>query len=209
MTLMGVTVFDGDTAEAIRHAAVSAPRPVAVTLTPPPVAPPAPGITPTPPPPVFRPNAGYAATPAIAPAIMPTPGPTPHSGLAAAMAPAEPVEAEYQGAYFCGNRAANLNLKLFQASADSRRRGLFTFGPQATSPDVPRGSFVVEGILSVSGGDIVMKPNKWVAQPGGYPWFGLSGRSDDGGKTFSGRITDSVACSVFTFKRLVAASTSR
>ena len=203
MTLMGVTVFDGDAAAAVRQSASAASRPVGVAGTPAPVGQPV-GQPAVPPPlPILPPARGAASTPVFAPATTPKPV----SG--APVAATEPVEAEYQGAYFCGNRPANLNLKLFQAAADSRRRALFTFGPQATSPEIPRGSFEAEGILSVSGGDIVMKPSKWMAQPGGYPWFGLNGRSEDGGKTFSGRVTDSPACSLFTFKRVGAAGYPR
>jgi len=34
-------------------------------------------------------------------------------------------------------------------------------------------------------------------------------RSDDGGKTFSGRVTDSSACTIFTLRRVGAATATR
>ena len=49
----------------------------------------------------------------------------------------------------------------------------------------------------------------WVSQPPGYAWLGLSGRSDDGGKTFSGRVTDSTACTIFTLQRVNSATATR
>jgi hypothetical protein len=113
----------------------------------------------------------------------------------------EAVEQEYQGAYFCGRQVAHLLLKVFQRSNDSRRRGLFVFGPNDNSPDVPRGSFMVEGVIDLNGGKLILTPSKWVLQPPGYPWFGLTGNSDDGGKTFSGLLTDSSTCTRFTLAR--------
>lgn len=43
------------------------------------------------------------------------------------------------------------------------------------------------------GGAMVLTPARWVARPPGYVWRGLSGGSDDGGRTFSGRETESCA----------------
>ena len=108
--------------------------------------------------------------------------------------PTEPMEAEFQGAYFCGRQVAHLTLTVFPASGESRRRAMFSFGPEPTSPTVPRGAFIVEGSIDLHGGEISLTPVRWVSQPGGYNWLGLSGRSDDGGRTFTGRIVDSTAC---------------
>ena len=56
---------------------------------------------------------------------------------------------------------------------------------------------------------MALAPVQWVSQPAGYRWFGLTGRSDDGGRTFSGRVTDSSACNSFTFRRVGDASAAR
>jgi hypothetical protein len=123
-------------------------------------------------------------------------------------APVPPVNAsgpaaqEYQGVYFCGRQVVHLTLKVFQQSGDTHRRGLFAFGPNDNSRDVPSGSFMVEGVIDLNGGIITLTPLKWVLQPPGYSWFGLSGGSDDGGKTFSGRLTDSSTCTRFTLARV-------
>jgi hypothetical protein len=120
-----------------------------------------------------------------------------------------PAEAEYQGAYFCGRQVAHLTLKVFPAAGEPRRQAMFSFGPQPASPDVPRGAFIVEGSIELRGGTMTLTPVKWISQPAGYNWLGLSGRSDDGGKTFSGRVTDSTACTIFTLKRIGDASGNR
>lgn len=119
------------------------------------------------------------------------------------------AEAEYQGAYFCGRQVAHLTLEVYPQAGEPRRRAMFSFGPEPTSPDVPRGSFIVEGSIDLQGGTLVLAPVKWVTQPRGYDWLGLSGRSDDGGKTFSGRVTDSGACTIFTLRRVGAATATR
>jgi hypothetical protein len=124
--------------------------------------------------------------------------------------PTEPAEAEYQGAYFCGPQTAHLTLTVFPTAGEPRRRALFSFGPQPTSPSVPRGAFIVEGSIGIHGGDISLAPVKWVSQPGSYNWLGLSGRSDDGGRTFAGRIIDSTnVCTIFTLKRVGDAAATR
>jgi hypothetical protein len=119
------------------------------------------------------------------------------------------AEAEYQGAYFCGRQVAHLTLKVYPQAGEPRRRAMFSFGPEPTSPDVPRGAFIVEGSIDLLGGALVLTPVKWVSQPRGYEWLGLSGRSDDGGRTFSGRVTDSGACTIFTLRRGGAATATR
>jgi hypothetical protein len=108
----------------------------------------------------------------------------------------------YQGAYFCGRRVARVTLKVLPQVGEPRRHAIFTFGPEPTSPDVPRGAFMVEGSIDQHGGELSLSPVKWVTKPPGYNWLGLSGRSDDGGKTFSGRIVNNSACTIFTLRRI-------
>ena len=136
---------------------------------------------------------------------------------------AAPNEAEYQGAYFCGRQVAHLTLKILPQAGqgsppagqavpqpgEARRRATFSFGPEPTSPDVPRGAFIVEGSIDLQGGTMTLAPVKWISQPHGYDWVGLSGRSDDGGRTFSGHVTDSSTCTIFTLKRVGAATATR
>lgn len=121
------------------------------------------------------------------------------------MQPAGPgrmMETEYQGAYFCGRRMARLTLTLFPASNGVRRRAIFSFGPLPASPDMAHGAFIVEGSIDPNGGLLSLAPVEWVIQPTGYNWLGLTGRSDDGGRTFSGRVSDPAnRCTTFTLSR--------
>jgi hypothetical protein len=121
----------------------------------------------------------------------------------------EPVEAEYQGAFFCGRQVARFALQVFSQTDEPKRRAMFSFGPQPTSPDVPHGAFIVEGSIGLQGGPMSLLPLKWVSQPAGYNWVGLNGSSGDGGKTFAGRITDNNGCTIFTLKRIDDATAAR
>jgi hypothetical protein len=119
------------------------------------------------------------------------------------------VEQEYQGVYFCGRQVAHLTLKVFQQSGEPRRRALFVFGPNDSGTDLPRGAFMVEGVIDSLGGLMALMPVKWVSKPPGYSWFGLSGGSDDGGKTFSGRLSDNSSCTRFTLARTKVSTVER
>jgi hypothetical protein len=115
--------------------------------------------------------------------------------------PPQAIEAQYRGAYFCGRQIASLTVQIFRRSNETTRRALFVFGPQATSPSVPRGAFVVQGSFDPASGALQLRPVKWASQPSAYAWFGLDGRTTDNGTTFSGRVTENNGCSQFTLKR--------
>jgi hypothetical protein len=93
-------------------------------------------------------------------------------------------------------------LKIFPQTSAPGRRAVFSFGPQPTSPDIPRGAFIVEGSIELDGGALLLTPVKWITRPPDYEWMGLSGRSDDGGKTFSGRVINTRTCTIFTLQRV-------
>lgn len=145
------------------------------------------------------------APPGAAPPAFARPG----AGPANVSLPVE-VAAEYRGAYFCGTQAARLTMQVLpQPAGLSRPRALLLFGPQSTSPGLPSGSFLAEGAIELRGGALTLAPVQWVSQPAGYAWFGLSGRSDDGGRTFGGRINGSESCSSFTLRRTDGAGPTR
>ena len=96
----------------------------------------------------------------------------------------------------------HLTLKVYPRLQQPHRRTLLLFGPNATSPDVPRGAFLVEGIIEPADGRIMLVPVKWGLQPVDYAWLGLSGRLAHWGKTYRGRVTDSSACTQFTMERV-------
>ena len=116
-------------------------------------------------------------------------------------APTQAVEAEYQGAYFCGPLVAKVTLSVFTRGPGATRRALFSFTPQSGGGTGAGGAFVVQGNIDLAGGVLLVSPVQWVSQPAGGRWLGLAGRSDDGGRTFSGRVVDAEGCSVFTLKR--------
>ena len=111
------------------------------------------------------------------------------------------VEAEYQGAYFCGALVAKVTLSVFPQSLGVPRRALFSFTPQSGGAPEARGAFIVQGNIDLAGGVLQVSPVQWVSQPAGGRWLGLAGRSDDGGRTFSGRVVEADGCSVFTLRR--------
>jgi hypothetical protein len=116
-------------------------------------------------------------------------------------APTQTVEVEYQGAYFCGPLVAKVTLSVFPPSPGAPRRALFSFTPQSGGTPEARGAFIVQGNIDLAGGVLQVSPVQWVSQPAGGRWLGLAGRSDDGGRTFSGRVVDADGCSVFTLRR--------
>jgi hypothetical protein len=123
--------------------------------------------------------------------------------LPAASRPPPPMTAvaEFQGALFCQQGTAKLGLRIVASSDSAHQRAMFSFGPMATSHQVPAGSFFVEGRIELAGGGIDLHPTEWVSQPSNFPMVGLLGQSDDGGKTFSGHATANSSCTVFTLKR--------
>ncbi len=131
------------------------------------------------------------------------------NGLVVPVAAGDPVEQEYQGVYFCTGAVVHLTLKVYPRSPEAQRRALLLFGPNASSPDIPHGAFLVEGAIDPAAGEIALAPVRWVMQPPGYPWLGLTGRSADGGKTWRGRVTDSAACTQFTMARVSGATVLR
>jgi len=120
-------------------------------------------------------------------------------------APTQAVEAEYQGAYFCGPLVTKVTLSVFPLTLGAPHRALLSFTPQSGAPASGggggRGAFIVQGNIDLASGVLQVSPVQWVSQPAGGRWLGLAGRSDDGGRTFSGRVVDAEGCSVFTLKR--------
>jgi hypothetical protein len=60
----------------------------------------------------------------------------------------------------------------------------------------------VEGRIDLTGGTIDLRPMQDSAQMGGLGQVGLQGKSEDGGRTFSGRVTVNPQCTVFTLRRM-------
>jgi hypothetical protein len=134
---------------------------------------------------------------------LPAPAPVPPASNADL-----PVEQEYKGVFFCAAQIGQLTLRVFQRSDPSVRSALVLFGPH-DSQTGPHGSFMVMGTAELTGGAMSLKPVTWVSQPAGSRWFGVSGSSEDGGKTFLGRVTDNTTCTRFTLARTGNARAAR
>jgi hypothetical protein len=165
--------------------------------------PPAPAHVQPPPPAAVQPA---PAAPAPKPVAAPAPAPVPANPAVVSLPPLRPAAAsaavaEFQGAYFCGG-PTTLSLKVMDAAGDGRRRAVLAVGPTATNPQVVRGAFMLEGRLDLGGGVLDMHPVAGSSQPTGTAMVGLVGRSDDGGKTFAGRVTSDITCTLFTLRRV-------
>lgn len=117
--------------------------------------------------------------------------------------PAPPAQvALFQGALFCGRSAARVSLRVTELSA-AAGRAVLSFAPAEALPALPAGAFALAGRLDLSGGAIELKPDAWMSpQPAGFEMVGLSGQSEDGGRTFTGRATPGAGCTVFTLRRV-------
>lgn len=154
-----------------------------------------------------QPEAAPVSTPMPAPPAPQPPVPAPRPAVQARPPavwsnPASQDQAEFQGALFCAQGTAKLSLRTVDSADRTRRRAVFDFGPMAGGRPVPAGSFMLEGRFDLAGDVIDLRPTGWLSvQPPNFAMLGLTGRSDDGGKTFSGHATVSAACTVFTLKR--------
>ncbi|MCW5741584.1 MAG: hypothetical protein KIT67_15610 [Alphaproteobacteria bacterium] len=73
---------------------------------------------------------------------------------------------------------------------------LFAFGPSPLNPNVPEGSFMMQGTLSDS--MMQLTPMNWVKEPYGFSMIGLVGTSTDG-KSYQGNVVASIpGCSTFS-----------
>lgn len=116
--------------------------------------------------------------------------------------PGRPIVAVYEGHYTCPQGLTRLTLKLGRRQPGVPDAVSFEFGPTTGNPDVPVGEFNLHGTLDPDGGSLLLDPLAWVDQPSGYVMVGLSGRSTDGGETFSGDVvSDYPGCTTFFVKR--------
>ena len=134
---------------------------------------------------------GSKAAAAQAPALVPRVAPQ-----------ATGFEAEFRGAIFCDRQPTRLELKLLPTSDAAHRRALYTLGPSTTGRPGPTGTFTIEGRVDLAGGAIDLRPTTSGPRSELLGPLGLEGRSEDGGKTFTGRVTTNPRCTLFTLKRM-------
>lgn len=151
------------------------------------------------------------------PQPMPQPSPQPAPQPAPQVAPRPPVYAPappafvpptppmttvavFHGAYFCAS-PTSIILRLSEAGGGGQRRALLSFVPGAAGTGGRQGGFMLEGRVDLGGGVIDLQPVPGSARPSDIALLGLSGRSDDGGRTFTGHVTANTTCSEFTLRR--------
>ena len=116
------------------------------------------------------------------------------------------IIAQYSGTYACGQGTTGLELQVLSSEPSSPVQVVFNFVPIEANPDVPNGSFLMDGQFDLTGGTLDLRPQHWITRPAFYTMVGLSGSSIDGGVTFTGSVRgdllDSLSCSTFRVKRL-------
>ncbi|WP_155371302.1 hypothetical protein [Catellatospora vulcania] len=104
----------------------------------------------------------------------------------------------WEGTYRCRQGLTGLKLTLFVVD-DHEVEATFEFFPVSSNPNVPRGSFVLEGSYSATG--FTLQPDHWVKRPGEYVMVGLDASfSPRAGQSIRGEVTDA-ACAEFQLKK--------
>jgi hypothetical protein len=111
------------------------------------------------------------------------------------------IISEYNGAYRCAQGDTSLTLQFLRPEAGSDAVAIFKFGPSSSNQAVSSGAFLLRGTVNWKDGTLDLHPLSWLSQPVGYLMVGLSGRSNDGGKTFEGRVVGPAGCSQFSLTR--------
>lgn len=103
----------------------------------------------------------------------------------------------WQGTYRCRQGLTGLTLTLFVVD-DRTVKATFEFYPVASNPDVPRGSFAMEGSYSAT--NLTLRPDYWLSRPDTYEMIAL-------GATFSPRVdairgeVDTAGCAEFAVRK--------
>lgn len=126
----------------------------------------------------------------------------PQSSLAQSLDAVESrIVSEYRGNYICAQGMTSLTIQFLRPEAGFQAAAIFTFGPSDDNPSVPFGAFLLKGTVDLNGGRLELQPLSWLSQPPGYVMVGLSGTSNDGGKTFEGTI-NGFRCTEFSISRV-------
>jgi hypothetical protein len=111
------------------------------------------------------------------------------------------TEAVFQGAMSCNQGPTRLTLRLLPTQDPQHRRAFYNLDAVISSDRPAAGAFTVEGRLDLAGGTIDLRPVAQTGRAGGVGQMGLLGRSDDGGRTFTGHVTANPHCTLFTLTR--------
>jgi hypothetical protein len=111
-------------------------------------------------------------------------------------------EAAFEGAVFCGPTPTHLTLKVLGGSDPAHRRAMYHLGGSSADRNGGQGAGAIEGHLDLSTNAIEFQPVTKPSQSDATGPLGLQGRSEDGGRTFTGRVTTNPRCTMFTLKRM-------
>ena len=76
----------------------------------------------------------------------------------------------------------------------------FNFYPSVQNPDIPSGTFNMEGVFTENGGKLQLNGVEWVDRPAHYDMVPLVGRINEDKNLFTGKI-EFPGCVEFTLKR--------
>lgn len=108
----------------------------------------------------------------------------------------------WQGHYRCAQGDTAFALQV-TADGPEQVRAVFYFHALTANPAVPQGCFSMRGRFDPATRRIALRPTRWLAQPPGYVWVGLSGLVVSGGSRIAGTI-EGPACTDFALARSLA-----
>lgn len=110
------------------------------------------------------------------------------------------VAGEWTGRYICGQGITRLDLSIEQGKAN-QITATFRFGPLPENPDVPTGSYRMEGTYDPILRHVQLEGVKWIQYPQNYIMVGLDGRMEPDGGRIRGIVPRMFNCSEFDVKR--------
>jgi hypothetical protein len=110
------------------------------------------------------------------------------------------VSGQWVGKYICGQGITRLDLEIKQSEGNAIT-ATFRFGPLPENPEVPKGSYRMEGTYDPATRHVKLEGVKWIEYPQNYIMVGLDGRMDADGGRISGLVPTMQSCSDFEVKR--------
>ena len=97
-------------------------------------------------------------------------------------------DTEYRGNYICAQGVTGLSIRIVDKTSP-QKRAVFSFGSTASAPNLPAGSFMMQGRVDLDGGSLNLDSVSWLVQPPGWVMVSLVGTSTDHGESFRGKVT--------------------
>lgn len=116
------------------------------------------------------------------------------------------VDGQWVGKYICGQGITRLDLDIRQdpirkKAGSTAITATFRFGPLPENPEVPKGSYRMEGTYDPKTRHVKLEGVKWIEYPQNYVMVGLDGRMDEDGGRIAGLVPTMGNCSDFEVKR--------